>query len=265
MRPDAGCRGFRYVPGMAKPRIGRRRPFRPLEAMRAIRALSAQPDDTSQVFRVIRSLGGRNFERLFWRVKADPVGAKILRDHRALTPVLDDRARLRALPEGSLGRTYASFVETEQISAAGLVAASQLDDDDPDEYLDPEAEVLGTRLRDMHDLWHVTTGLGRDLIGEAALLAFTYAQTRNRGIGAIAAVAYYKLRRARIHEGTRMIRRGFRTGRRAGLLPAADWERLLERPLGEVRERLHVEPCGAYTPLFSEGAPPRAEFQPESS
>ena len=40
----------------------------------------------------------------------------------------------------------------------------------------------------MHDLWHVTTGYGRDALGELSLLAFTYAQEQNRGIGAIALI-----------------------------------------------------------------------------
>ena len=42
----------------------------------------------------------------------------------------------------------------------------------------------------MHDLWHVTTGYGRDALGELSLLAFTYAQEKNRGIGAIVLYGY---------------------------------------------------------------------------
>ena len=47
----------------------------------------------------------------------------------------------------------------------------------------------------MHDLWHVTTGYGRDALGELSLLAFTYAQEQNRGIGAIALYGYWKVGR----------------------------------------------------------------------
>ena len=45
----------------------------------------------------------------------------------------------------------------------------------------------------MHDLWHVVTGYGRDELGEACLLAFTYAQNKNRGVGFIAFVGCFKL------------------------------------------------------------------------
>jgi ubiquinone biosynthesis protein COQ4 len=230
-----------------------RRLFRPLEAIRAVRALLADPDDTAQVFRVIRALRGRTFERLYRRTLADPVGGRILRERRRLLPTLSNREALLALPEDTLGHAYARFMETEQLSAGGLVEASE--SDDRLQPISPEAEVLGERLRDMHDLWHVVTGYGRDLLGEAALLAFTYAQTRNRGVGVIVGVALYKLYRARAHQGVALIRGAYRRGRKAALLPAADWEELLELPLDEVRRRLRVEPAQTYVSVRSKGAP----------
>jgi len=66
----------------------------------------------------------------------------------------------------------------------------------------------------MHDLWHVATGYGRDLVGEASLLAFSYAQTRNRGVGLIVAVA--GLRASGDFAFARpMIVEGYRRGKRA--------------------------------------------------
>jgi ubiquinone biosynthesis protein COQ4 len=229
-----------------------------LEAARGVRALVANPDDTSQVFRIIRAASGHSFERLFRRVKQDPTGAHILAEQRRLIEALSDRERLRSLANGTLGREYARFMDAEQISADGLSEASQ-----PDQPLDPspfglEAEVLGERLRDMHDLWHVTTGYGRDLLGEVALLAFTYAQTRNRGIGIIVGVALYKMWRGGANEAVELVRGGYRRGRKARLLPAADWEALLELPLDRVRRQLEVEPAPSYTHERSAGAPPVA-------
>jgi ubiquinone biosynthesis protein COQ4 len=228
--------------------------MRPLEAVRALRALIANPDDTSQVFHVIRALAGRNAERTLARVKADPVGRRILAERRRLLPILSDRARLRAMPEGSLGRTYAAFMDAEAISADGLVDASKAPAPAPNR-LGPDGELLGERLRDMHDLWHVVTGYGRDLIGEASLLAFSYAQTRNRGIGAIVAVGLWRLWRGGAREAAALVRGGFWRGRRAAFLPAADWEALLEQPLDEVRRVLRVGPPPVYTPLRSAAAP----------
>jgi ubiquinone biosynthesis protein COQ4 len=114
--------------------------------------------------------------------------------------------------------------------------------------------LFGNRMRDSHDLWHVVTGYGRDLIGEASLLAFTYGQTRNRGIGFIVLVAY--IRAGRVSPEPRaMIRGGLRRSKNASWLPSADWEALLERPLDEVRKTLGVVPVESYSELRSEGAP----------
>jgi ubiquinone biosynthesis protein COQ4 len=106
----------------------------------------------------------------------------------------------------------------------------------------------------MHDLWHVVTGYQRDLIGEASLLAFTFAQTRNPGIGFIVATAYWKA--GWVNPGARrLLREGYRRGRRAAWLPGLAWEALLEQPLARVREQLGVGEPPVYEQLRSEGAP----------
>jgi len=226
--------------------------LRPLKAIRAMRALLRDPDDTARVFDVIAALGGRGAERSFERFRSLETGARILAEKRSLLHVLADRERLHALPPGSLGRAYADFMGREQISAEGLAQAS-LALGPPDPLIPPERQLFGARLRDMHDLWHVVTGYGRDLLGEAQLLAFTYAQTRTRGIGFIVATAWWKARRA--PEFRRMLRAAYRRGRRAAWLPAADWETLLERPLDAVRAELRVGPPPRYAEVRSAGAP----------
>ena len=60
---------------------------------------------------------------------------------------------------------------------------------------DPVADYVQQRTEETHDLWHVLTGYGRDTFGEACLLAFSYAQTGNRGIGLIALGGILAVRR----------------------------------------------------------------------
>jgi ubiquinone biosynthesis protein COQ4 len=222
--------------------------------VRAIRALIRDPDDTKLVFDVIGALSGRSGERLFARFEATEVGACLLAERPDLLARLSDRDALLALPVGTLGRTYAEFMGREQISADGLVDASLEGGSGPDPELSPERQWFGMRLRDMHDLWHVASGYNRDLVGEASLLAFTYAQTRNRGIGLIVAAAWW--RAGREHPEVRpIIRDGYRRGKRAEWLPGQDWEALLERPLEEVRAKLGLGEPPTYPELRSEGAP----------
>jgi len=247
--PDGAPRGS--APARSETRI------RPLVAWRALRRLFRDPDDTKQVFVIVGALSGRSGERSFLRFRADPNGARILRERRSLLATLSDRAALERLPEGSLGRTYAEFMGREQISAGGLAEASQ----EGGRRLDfgEERRIFANRLRDMHDLWHVVTGYGRDLVGEAALLSFSYAQSRNRGIGFIVGMAWW--RAGRDPEGRafrRLVEEGYRRGRDAAWLPAADWEALLARPLDEVRATLRVGEPRAYRAVRSAGAPAEA-------
>jgi ubiquinone biosynthesis protein COQ4 len=221
---------------------------RPLRARRAFQRLLANPDQTEHVFVVIRSLSGRSFERLLRRVRRDPTGALILRERRDLLPVLSDAAHLEALPEESLGHQYGRFVRSEQISAQGLAAASLGADEGDATWRDenPEAAAFGARLRDMHDLWHVVTGYSRDILGELALLAFTYEQTRNPGIGYIVRNVERRMRRGGNAEIGDFLREASQRGRNAAFLPAADWESLLALPLEDVRRELRLGPPSRY-------------------
>lgn len=228
------------------------RRVRPLVARRAFRRLIRNPDDTEQVFVVIRALSGSSFERLLRRVRRDPQGARIVAERRDLMPLLSDSAYLLGLPESCLGHHYGRFLQAEQISAQGLAAASlapggwRLGAGDDPRLL--EAEAFGARLRDMHDLWHVVTGYGRDILGELALLAFTYEQTRNPGIGYIVRRVERRMRRGGNEAIGDFLRDASSRGREAAFLPAADWEALLERPLDEVRQELRVGAPRSYEP-----------------
>jgi ubiquinone biosynthesis protein COQ4 len=232
----------------------RKQPILFREAWEGIRALLADPDDTSQVFKIIRALAGNSNERQFKRFLRSEYGPTILAESRSLVERLSDREYLTSLPDGTLGRVYADFTDREQITPDGLVEASEAVPNDRQEELGPDRQLFGMRLRDSHDLWHVVTGYGRDLVGEASLLAFTYRQTRNRGIGFIVLVAYLKAGKT-FPEERRMIRGGFHRAKQAAWMPGADWEALLECPLDEVRRTLGVVPVDPYRVLRSEGAP----------
>ena len=155
-------------------------------AWRAMRRLMANPEETEQAFETISALSGWDFERLFQRFVAHPEGRALYLERPSLMDAVSDRAALRAMPAGSFGRAYADFMDAAGLDAQGLVdaenkseAASRL------EGTDPDRKWFGDRLRDMHDLWHVLTGYGRDEAGEAANLAFSFAHTPFRGVALI--------------------------------------------------------------------------------
>jgi ubiquinone biosynthesis protein COQ4 len=225
--------------------------FRPLEALSALRALKANPDDTAQVFKIISALSGGARQRVLRRLRETPVGKRLMREQKALAPLLEDRARLRSLPEGSLGREYLAFCERHNITASGLIAASE--QAVANEQYSREERLVQARMRDAHDLWHVVLGYQTDLVGEACVLAFTLAQTRNPAIGLIVTSAFFndygdkRMRR-------RLMAKALLRGLRSSWFPEADWETLLARPLAEVRRELRAGTPPAYEPLWSREA-----------
>ncbi|MGB8331183.1 MAG: Coq4 family protein [Polyangiales bacterium] len=222
--------------------------LRPLTAVRAIRDLFANPNDTKYVFEIIEALQGPALIRMRNRLRRSEQGRQLLSERPNLLPLLNDRDGLRALPEGSLGRAYLEFVEGEGISADGLVDASTLSRRGGE-----AAELRWIRdwLRDTHDLWHAVLGYEGDLVGEAALLAFSHHETRNMGVGMIATVAWFKLGRT-TEPGSgarRAIVEGRRRAKRAAWFVAVPWHQWLARPVEEVRRELGVEGVAQYEPV----------------
>jgi ubiquinone biosynthesis protein COQ4 len=207
--------------------------LRPLEAVRAVRRLLADPGDTRQVFAIFRAMRGRSGIRAFRRFATSPTGAAVLRERRRLLDTLADRTALAALPPGSVGRAYFDFMVEESLSADGLVQASQDWDHDP---VPPDFALFRERMRDAHDLTHVLTGYGRDPLGEFCLLAFMYAHSRNLGMALIVAMGWPKLPPA----ARRAVTEGWRNGRKTRWLQDQDFEALLPRPLDEVRRQLGI-------------------------
>jgi ubiquinone biosynthesis protein COQ4 len=220
--------------------------FRPLDALRALRALSRDPDDTGQVFKIVSALSGDTQGRMLRRLEKSETGRRLLAERRPLVAALSDRERLRALPEGSLGRAYLQFCEQAGITADGLVAASEQGD-----FSDRSAEelFLAARMRDAHDLWHVVSGYQTDLIGESCVLAMTVVQAKNPGIALIVLLAYLRPRGAQAR-ARGLLRQAFVRAVRAAWLPGVDWEALLPRPLDEVRRELRLSDPPDYKPLW---------------
>jgi len=210
-------------------------------ALAALRRLFADSEDTAQVFEIMRALNGKANVRNYLRLLATREGGRIAYERVELADLLMDDAWLDALPEGSVGASYRRFVRAERLSAEGLAAVSrqrlaQI------EHAHPYA-WFGRRTRDIHDVWHVLTGYGRDRLGEACLVAFSYAQTQGLGWALIAVGAALRSRSPAV---ARAIWQGFRRGRACAWLPGEDYERLLSEPLEMARRRLGLTPPTGY-------------------
>ena len=223
--------------------------MRPFDAVRALRKLFDDPDATEYVFEIIDALQGPNLKWMRSRLRRTAVGRRLLETKPSLLPLLSDREALRAMPEGSLAHAYLAFVDDEGITADGLVEASEY----VRESVDGEYLWIKDWLRDSHDLWHTVLGYKGDLVGEAALLAFSHYETKNLGVAAIAAMAWFKLGRVTDPRlGARStVLEGRRLAKRAEWFLAVPWHEWLARPLDEVRRDLGVVGPVEYQPIRS--------------
>jgi ubiquinone biosynthesis protein COQ4 len=229
---------------------------KPLAALLAITRLLRNPQDTRQVFLLTEALRGRSGVAPFNRFYASPVGQQILAERRSLLAALSDRPKLAALPEGTLGRRYLAFMAEENLTAEGLVEVAG---ENARTYSSPDTAVriFATRMRDMHDLYHVLAGYGRDELGEVCVLAFSYKQQKIRSFRVIAAFGalhvWRGLRRARISAGGifAAVREASRHGAAASWLPGEDLETMLTEDLDILRQRLGILPPVIYQDVIA--------------
>lgn len=120
------------------------------------------------------------------------------------------------------------------------------------------------RYRDSHDLWHVLTGYGTDMAGEAGIIAWTYAQTRNKGYLLIFLLNAMMCTTRGRPDVFRTCWQGYRQGRRDPLLLAVDWQEYLHRPIDEVRRELGLEVARPYRAFHMADAPGAPDRPPSS-
>ncbi len=215
----------------------------PITALRAMRNLIRNREDTKQVFFLIEALRGKTTLRQLARFRQSETGRSMLAERPSLLARLSDRASLAALPPGSLGRAYYEFMAAEDLSAEGLVEMSKVQRPS----MDDEITWFRERNREMHDLLHIVTGYGRDPLGEACVVAFSYAQTGQKGFAVIATVTAFRIaRRLPGQHVPRAVFEAYRQGRRAEWLIGADWESLLSQPVDAVRAQFGVTPSTYY-------------------
>ena len=215
--------------------------MRPIKAWQHFRKLVANKEDTAQVFHIIESMKGKRSHRQAWDFIQSERGQAFLHNHTDIPAMLDDHDRWADCGPETVAATYTTFMKREGLSAAGLVAESH-------KFLPPEqrhddlTEWYFNRLRDTHDLFHILTGYGRDALGEASLLGFSYEQNGNPGILFIAYAGAWQIKK---ETGTSApifaaIAEGRRLGKAAQKLAHMDVERVMREDLSAARERLGV-------------------------
>jgi len=224
------------------------RRIRPIKAYKHFRKLIADKEDTTQVFDIVEALDGSNLEIDYKRFMKTPEGQARYAEHKDLVPLLDDHEALRKLPLGTVGQHYCDFMETQGLSAQGLVDEYDRWGKRLEDYYDADIAWFGNRRRDVHDLMHIMTGYSRDALGEACVLNFTYSQHGGLGIYFIAHMASLEVRK-HAPKGAPVwaaVREAKTNGALADNIMKQDIMALLAEPLEAARERLGIRPAAQY-------------------
>ncbi len=215
----------------------KRRGIRPFDAMRAFARLVKDKDDTIQVFEIMNALSGMATPNGYLKLTRKAGGVAYAREELAVK--FRDPAWLDQFAPGTVGAAYRDFMRSQNMSVDALAQDNRVISpfiDAPHVYA-----WYARRIRDIHDVWHVLTGYGRDALGEACVVSFSYAQTGNLGFGFIGAAAAFRIRKNRKHvPARRAVVEAWRHGRKARWLPALDYETLFAEPLEAARQRLGI-------------------------
>jgi len=214
-------------------------------AFRAMRKLLADNGDTTQVFLIMRALNGPSVRTNFLRLLKTATGQVQAYRRVELAARFAETTYIASFAPGTVGAAYRTFLQDTGYSAQGLAEISSVNRE-----INAETPFawMGRRTRDVHDIWHLLTGYRADeTLGEAALVAFSYAQTGGWGWALIALATMLKsLRVTRTTVFARAVIEGYRHGRRAAWLLGEDYEALLQEPLDAARARLGIAQPIAY-------------------
>ena len=215
--------------------------FRPLKVLHHFGKLVEDKEDTEQVFHIIEATKGRKSHAQAHAFIRSREGHRMLAEGTDIPAMLDDHARWADCGPETVAAHYIAFMKREGLSAAGLVAESHKWAP-PESLPQDQTQWYFDRLRDTHDLFHVLSGYGRDALGEASLLGFSYEQNHNTGI---LFIAYAGARQIKKVSGTKAplfaaIKEGRALGRAAAKIAHQDIAALMREDITAARARLGI-------------------------
>lgn len=217
--------------------------FKPIKALRHFRNLIADKEDTKQVFHIIEALKGKKGHKQAINFIQSGKGQELAtrEEKRALADTLDNHEDWADCGPNSVAQHYIRFMKSEGLTANGLVDESHAWAPPADRPHD-QIEWYFTRLRDTHDLFHVLTTYGRDALGEAALLGFSYEQNHNLGVKFISYAAARQIKKVTGSSAPlyAVIREGRDLGKAAQKLAHMDVEAVMREDIDVVRKQLNI-------------------------
>ncbi|PTL75666.1 Coq4 family protein [Vitiosangium sp. GDMCC 1.1324] len=136
-------------------------------ARQCLEALKHDPTNPTygQLFNL--SLNGNLYASLAQQLKRSEEGRRMLSERPSLQGKELDLAALERLPEGTLGHEFVRYYHDNKISPFETTLE-----------LKNDVDFISKRYRETHDLLHVLTGYGTDVVGEMELQAYVLGNLR---------------------------------------------------------------------------------------
>ncbi|KAG4443924.1 Ubiquinone biosynthesis protein [Cadophora sp. M221] len=164
---------------------------------------------------------------------ASPTGRRILKDRPRITSKSMKMEYLRILPENTVGRAYADWLDLEGVSPDTRSEVQYIDDE--------ECAYVMQRYRECHDFYHALTGLPIIIEGEIAVKAFEFANTLLPMTG-LSLFAYIRLKPQEKERFWKIyLPWAVKNGVGSKEVINIYWEEQLERDVGELRAELGIE------------------------
>jgi len=213
----------------------------PFRAIRHFRNLLKDKENSSEVYYLIESLNGRERLREFRRFLKRNADNEWISKKRFLPDLLDNHNALSTTPQSSVGQYYIRFKTDENLTAEELVRSFENIADDFPVY-DDVLQWYTERCRDIHDLMHILTDYGRDALGEACVLSFSFGQNRGRGALFLSILTGFVVKQ---HSPSgapvfSAIYEALMNGFRASKLVDQDISELLNEPIAAAKSRMNI-------------------------
>ena len=213
-------------------------PLRALKAFYSLARLVKDPNRLGEVFEMSDALATPEaIQPMVDRLVEDPVVAQSFEARHRLRI---DLPALRRLPEGTFGRAFADHMVAANLDPSAL----------PTLPSDDATAFFRAHLYETHDVWHVATGFGTDVVGELGLQAFYQAQIPGPlpslllGVGFLRSALFDQELTVPFMEA---LVRGWRMGKSARPLFGIRWDELWNEHLADVRRELGIETRAART------------------
>jgi ubiquinone biosynthesis protein COQ4 len=201
-------------------------------AIRVLKVIKGNEGNPTYGQTLNASLNGGVYASLAQRLQHSEKGRRMLSKRPSLQARDLDLGALEGLPEGTLGHGFARYFRDNKISPFETTLE-----------LKNDVDFLSKRYRETHDLLHVLTGYGTDVMGEMELQAYVLG---NVGLWTSALIlSFSSLGELKSHASgvklpvyLRRLRTAYQRGRASPLFLDFWFEEHWETPLVTLREQL---------------------------